>query len=392
MKFWIAAGCSFLLSACTLVSHPDKQKDGKTQWQINTIKADQMLSGNALSVFGDRSLALVGGGDEADFVLKRDPVGVIEWYRLADRSASNLYTSHYSRSGALIVAGDYPNLQTGVQQAYAIALNTNGKVRWQRQFDSRDDMAVLAIDETNDGGLVFAGQLYPAASRDRFNAPADSFVLKTTSEGKVEWLRTLRLPQSDQAEDVLALSDGRILALINHRDDNEQSLGVHLVQLGADGRPLYNERLLAEGFVDAAAMKLAPDGRSIWIAGVQVSNQGETSRHQMAALEVNLDAEVQRHFIDQTSEDAVSRDIAILADGSIAVVGRDQPKNTLEDLNVLYVHFDADGSVLERADFGGSGIDSGDAIQVLRDGTTLILATFNIAEEAQLTLISRAGS
>ncbi len=391
MRPLIIAGCCLALSACALVTHPDSKKDNNGQWKITSIEGEQVLRGNALSVFGDRSLAMIGQGSEASFILKRDPIGQIEWYKEANTALSNLYAGHYSKAGTLIVAGDYPS-DTGVQQAYAMSLNAAGGIHWESQFQSVDDMAILAIDETSDEDLILAGVLYPEGSSDEFDAMADSFVLKASAEGNIIWQRPISLPQDDQVDDVLVLPNGRILALINHRDENEASLGVRLVQLSADGDIVYNERLLAPGFSDAAAMTLSPDGQSIWIVGSYASTADERSHHQMALLQVSAEAEVMQHFIDRASIDAAPGDIATLADGSIVVVGTGQPKNTLGDLNVLYVRFNAAGETIERADFGNGGIDFADAIQVLNDGTVHILATFNATEEPQLTLISRVGS
>ena len=391
MKLWMMTACCLCLSGCALVTEQAAQKSYSGKWQEIRIDGEQVLRGAALSVLGDRSLAMIGQGSEASFILKRDPVGTIQWYKQADTPLSNLYASHYSRAGALIAAGDYPSVDSGVQQAYALSLSPNGNIHWQSQFHSTDDMAILAIDETPDGDLLFAGALYPAASNAEFDAMADSFILKANAEGRVVWQRPIHLLEDDQAEDILVLPDGRILALINNRDQNEASLGVHLVLLDSAGEVLHNRRLPAEGFANAAAMALSIDGQSIWIVGTRASSVSEQGQDHIALLKVNSEAEVQEYFIDHDSVDAAPGGIAVLADGSVLVAGTGQPENTLGDLNVLYLRFAPDGTVIERADFGGSGIDFAEAIQVLNDGSIQILATYNALEEPELRLISRSG-
>ena len=392
MKPLIIAGCCLALSGCALVEDPSRQKVPQGQWKVASIADDQASRGNSLSIFGDRSLAVIGQGSENSFVLKRNPVGVVEWHKKADRPQNNFYASHYTTAGALIVAGDYPSMENDAQQAYAMSLNAAGEVNWQSQFYSADDMAVLAIDETPDGDLILAGVLNPVDSSDEFDAMADSFALRVSPEGDILWQRSIRLAQDDQIEDVLVLPEGDILALINHRDENEQSLGVHLVQLDVHGNVNYDERLLATGFSDAAAMALSPDKQSVWIVGSYADKKGQRNQHQMALLQVSPEAEVQKYFVDRGSLDAAPSDIAVLADGSIAVVGTGQQENTLEDLNVLYIHFDAAGEVIERKVFGDGGVNFADAIQVLNDGTVQVLATFNATEEPEITLISRSGA
>ncbi len=89
----------------------------------------------------------------------------------------------------------------GVNDAWIIKMDPNGNILWSKNFGGTSSEGAEAITETNDGGLFIAGYSYnyPIVN---FQS-AEYFVIKTDSDGNLEWENTYGGDDADFATAVL---------------------------------------------------------------------------------------------------------------------------------------------------------------------------------------------
>jgi hypothetical protein len=85
-------------------------------------------------------------------------------------------------------------------------IDANGFVQWTQRYSGgqRGDAEAASVIQTSDGGYALAGKISDSVR----SYQADAWLVKTNSEGKIEWNHTYAGPGVDFAGDIIQTSDG----------------------------------------------------------------------------------------------------------------------------------------------------------------------------------------
>ena len=186
---------------------------------IQTSDGGYLLTGNSRSgIGGDKTDSSYGDWDY--WVVKLDPGGTIEWqstlggslgdipYAILETSDGGYAVGGFSKSG---ISGTKTDSSRGGNDYWILKLDNMGSVVWQKTYGGDDEDALIAMQQTDDGGYIVGGYSLSGLSGDKTDTSfgeSDIWILKLDSIGIIEWQRTLGGNDDDQIWTIELASDG----------------------------------------------------------------------------------------------------------------------------------------------------------------------------------------
>ncbi len=147
---------------------------------------------------------------------------------------------------------------------WAIKLNGDGNVIWNRTFGQTVSWAGRSITLTSDSGYMIAGYAYQPAS-DNY----DFLVLKLDADGNLLWNQTYGGSESDKAYSIAETADGFTVA----GDTRSQGSGdsdAWIIKISPDGAKLWERTVGGSNFDSPTYMVALQDGSYV-VAGTTFS-------------------------------------------------------------------------------------------------------------------------
>jgi len=127
-----------------------------------------------------------------------------QWARTYGGGGSDYAQSIQQTSdGGYIVAGSTESFGAGGFDIWVLKLSSTGTIDWQKTYGGSRNDYVLSIQQTNDGGYIVVG--YTSS----FGAGIeDSWILKLSSTGTIDWQRSYGENKYDRAYVIQQTNDG----------------------------------------------------------------------------------------------------------------------------------------------------------------------------------------
>lgn len=149
-----------------------------------------------------RSYGMMSGRNA--WLVKADPAGNEEWNNAyGGNDDEEAYAVQQTADGGYIFAGYTKSLGLGANDVLLIKTDSAGNSQWIRTFGGAQDDEGYGLQQTTDGGYIIAGVTSSSGAGSR-----DVWLIKTDSAGSEEWNRTLGGFGSDGAWSVQQTSDG----------------------------------------------------------------------------------------------------------------------------------------------------------------------------------------
>ncbi|MCL2011067.1 MAG: hypothetical protein FWG71_11075 [Synergistaceae bacterium] len=186
--------------------------DGASSVQ-QTSDGGFIVAGATYSNDGDVS----GNNGNLDaWVVKLDSTGGIEWQRcIGGYKEDHAYYVQQTSDDGYIVAGFTESNDGDVSgnnggwDAWVVKLDSAGGIEWQRCIGGSEEDHAYYVQQTGDGGYIFAGS---TRSNDGDvsgnNGSRDAWVVKLGSAGEIEWQKCIGGSQWDEAFSIRQTSDG----------------------------------------------------------------------------------------------------------------------------------------------------------------------------------------
>ena len=194
----------FILSDFTIAQPPD------TLWtktfggsNIDIGHSVQQTSDGGFIITGyTRSYGATSGRNV--WLIKTDSFGSEQWNNTFggnddDEGQSVKQTS----DGGYIIAGHTKSFGAGLNDVYLIKTDSLGNQLWTRTFGGSNDDEGYSVLQTADNGYLVAGATSSSGAGGR-----DVILVKTDSDGNLDWQKTLGGLSSDGAWDINYASDG----------------------------------------------------------------------------------------------------------------------------------------------------------------------------------------
>ena len=252
-------------------------------------------------------------------IWKVDQNGETEFCKIYDDPEMGYHLCIQETSdGGFIVSGEI-DLNDSFNDWDVLLMKTDstGEVEWQKIFRYGEfgDNA-YAVRQTPDGGYILSGRKGNSATE------ADFLVIKTDSEGNIEWNKTYggdKWEQS-QSKDILFTGDGGYIFLAATKSFGAGKLDLWLMKTDSNGNMLWNKTFGGVNNDFSGGIDFTDDG-GIIIAGTLSANSNSPPRGEGLVIKTDANGitEWQTEFGDE-SEDQL-QDVCSTSDGGYIFAG-----------------------------------------------------------------------
>ncbi|MBN1231874.1 MAG: T9SS type A sorting domain-containing protein [Candidatus Coatesbacteria bacterium] len=170
-----------------------RTNDEYGRWAIQTDEGGFIIAGSTNSY---------GNGKHDCLLIKTDENGNIQWENVYGGFEHDVAISIHSLSDGYIICGEASNLGAGEGEMYLFKINKQGTLIFEKVFGGNSvDWGREAI-QTNDGGFIACGATYSYGSGNQ-----DMFIVKTDSNGNLQWQSVAGGENDDVAYSVIQTED-----------------------------------------------------------------------------------------------------------------------------------------------------------------------------------------
>lgn len=152
------------------------------------------------------------GKDGDAWLIKTDAKGNKQWSKTYGGKDSDWIVSvKKTYDDGYILAGTTESFGAGKHDAWLIKTDANGNKQWERTFGGDEDDMISSFQKTSDGGFILTGDTVSyGGSYDRYNDCylPNVWLIKTDSNGNLQWNRTFGGYGADGGRSVQQTSDG----------------------------------------------------------------------------------------------------------------------------------------------------------------------------------------
>ena len=296
-------------------------------------------------ISGDKTEPSRGSGDW--WVVKLNLNGSIAWDKTIGTDQTDyLNAMEVLSDGSIIlggttrggISGDKTRPSRGGSDFWVVKLNSNGSIAWDKTIGTDEEDGLEAMKVLSDGSIILGGYSKGGISGEKTEVSRgeyDSWVVKLNPNGSIAWDKTIGSAGDDYLSALEVLSDGSIL------------LDTHSTYLGISG-----DKKEARGYLDYWVVKLNPNGSIAW-----------------------------NKIIGSADNDFITK-MKVLTDGSILLIGGsnggisgDKTESSRGESDFWVVKLNPNGSIAWDKTIGSAGYDYLIAVEVLTDGSIIMVGT-----------------
>ncbi|MFX1253158.1 MAG: hypothetical protein ACFFCZ_16240 [Promethearchaeota archaeon] len=316
----------------------------------------------------DGGYALAGwtgsyGAGYSDFwLVKTDSNGRMQWNRTyggaEDDSAQALIQT---TDGGYALAGETYSYGAGYSDFWLVKTDSNGRMQWNRTYGGEDYDFASDLIQTADGGYALAGlTIYDVGQ-------ADFWLVKTDSHGIMQWNRTYGREEFNAASALIQTADGGY-ALAGETTSNGTMPNSWLVKTDNNGRMQWNRTYGGEKRDAASALIQTPDG-GYTLAGETYSYGAGSSDFWL--VKTDSDGITQWIRTYGGAEDDSAQALIQTTDGGYALAGTTESYGAGSD-DCWLVKTDNNGRMQWNQTYGGEDYDSAYALIQTPDGNYVL--------------------
>lgn len=287
--------------------------------------------------------------------------------------------------------GDLASNRGGVSDVWVTKLNASGAISWQKTFGGSLADLGYYIEQTIDTGYILIGSTQSSDGDVTFNhmdttnhIDYDAWVVKLTDSGKISWQVSYGGTQYESGVMIhQTLDTGYIfLAEATSSDgDVKQNHGggdIWVVKINQKGFITWQQVYGGSGSDIGYAIRETKDSGYI-VGGLTYSNNGDITNYygngDEWVLKLTPKGKIQWQQTFGTNKLDYASDIIQTADSGYLSIGstslKDPANSAHDSTDMLVIKMDTAGAITWQKRFGGTGMDNGNSVTQIADGTYL---------------------
>jgi len=406
--------CSYAQSTTIQWQHMyGGENDDNNNYSIHTKDGGFLMAGNTSSKTGN-----VTGfyGNTDIWVVKTDSIGNIMWERCYggwadDYIVGNDAVKETNDSGYIIAGGtnsdngDLSLCPTGhiCGSIWVIKINRLGDIQWQKRYGGSHIDDAHSIQQTFDGGYVFAGFTTSndgdvsgihGSSSSGYYQP-DMWVVKLDDTGSIQWQKCLGGSSNEVANSIMQTTDSGFIVgghcmssdgdVAGHHADSIPNWDNWVVKLNSIGNIEWQRCIGGSSDEDISNIKQTRDGGYIYTAYIGASTDGDykyfTRANDLYIFKLDRTGNIRWSKNYGGSKGDFAFEITELNNAYIAVGGSYSNDGDVKGhygdtstQDVWIVKIDTVGNLLWNKSVGGSGRDIGKSVYYVSDSNFVVNA------------------
>lgn len=366
---------------------------------IQTSDGGYVISGFSGGINGDKSEAPIGFGNDF-WVVKLSRAGDIIWENTIGGSSSDLYYANVvqTQDGGYLIGGQSNSDKSGDKSEnnrgdfdfWIVKLSSEGEVLWDRTYGGDREENLRQMVQTTDGGFLLCGVSESGVSGDKTETRIGDnsiWLVKTDSEGVMEWDKTIGGNASDFANVMIKTNDDAILigassSSISGHDKSENSKGSYdywIIKLDFSGNILWDRTYGATSLEGLAAIAQTSDGGYVLGGHSNSDSSGDKSSNRIGGydlwiVKVSSNGTLEWEKTIGGTSDEYLKALDTTGDGHIIIgatsppiAPSDEPGDSITN-DFWVIRMNLSGEVVIQDTFGGNFIDTMTSLRTTTDG------------------------
>ncbi len=334
--------------------------NGNLDWsQVYTVSEDNYAASVIQTSDGGYALAGYSWGDEdvEMLLIKTLANGDVQWSQTYNNGDYSMGRSLVETStGGYIIVG-YSEFSSGQYTSiFLVGALGNGDVDWSRTIGGPNDDYAYSMTATSDGGYIIAG-----ITDTTLTGYSDIYLIKTYSDGQVEWSQTYNIGNYDNSRSVIQTADGGY-AIAGYADDN-----MLLIKTYQNGTlQWYKSYDMAADNSDYAYSIVQTNDGGYALGGYTSSSSGDSTN--LCIVKTYPDGILQwNQTYSGTNTTDYGYSLISTSDGGFALAGRSYSEST-DSYDAYLVKTYANGTLQWSQTYNGTYDDSAYSVIQTSDG------------------------
>ncbi len=273
--------------------------------------------------------------------------------------------------GGSMIVGRTLSFGQGYDDTWALKLENNGEVIWQKTYGGNWADYTLSIHrETSDGGYIMVGYTSSYGA-----GLADVWVIKIDSDGNIIWQKTYGGSETDWVASIIQTADGGYIMAGHtgpyippgYTEPPDGDFDVWVVKIDSSGNIIWQKTYGGEGSDEAWSIQQTPDNKFI-VAG-RTNSFGVSYDFWVFKLDENGEIIWQKTYGGNSNE--FGHCIQKTLDNGYIMVGYTSSFGA-GSADVWILKLNETGDVIWQKTYGGNGWDEGNFIQQTPDGKYIV--------------------
>lgn len=236
--------------------------DGNLQWtktfggigDDNGNSVQQTIDGGFIISATTNSF---GAGVRDFYLVKTDSDGTMQWTKTFGSTNNDFVGSlQQSNDGGYIISGYSSSFGAGNYDIYLVKTDSNGSLQWAKTFGGTNDDQGYSIKQSYDGGFIVIGKTNSFGT-----GGYDIYLLKTTSNGSLQWEKTFGGIGFDVGYSIQQVGDSGFVMAGYTGSFGAGAYDVYLVKISSDGNLQWSKTFGgANGEQGASVLQSADKG------------------------------------------------------------------------------------------------------------------------------------
>ena len=319
---------------------------GGTRFDVGLSAKPTLDGGYIIGGVRDASGWDVGGDG---WLIKTDSKGNEEWNKTYGGSGTDKCgLMSLTSDGGYILTGGTTSFGAGNMDVWLIKTNSFGNEIWNKSFGGADDDQGVSVQQTSDGGYIISGLTRSYGAGD-----ADGWLIKTDSNGNKQWSKIFGdsiggeyLVSVQQTTDGGYIATGR-----NYLDNGWSASDTLVIKTDSNGNVQWEKRFGGPYLDTCLWIQQTRDGGYILTGQSQIYSSDEEEDLSLIKIDSNGNEEWSKYYGERDSFDS-GTSVEQTIDGGFIATG-------LISNDAVLIKTDSNGNTEWSVTFGGSEVDEG---------------------------------
>ena len=314
--------------------------------------------------------SLLGDDYSNVLMLKVDHTGEQVWRKDYTYSSNDrVNTVIELEDGSLVMAGFSTSNTNSSKDLLIMRTDSEGNIEWQSLYgDTRDEIA-NSISSASDGGFIIAGEI-----TNENTGNSSCYLLKVNNNGEFEWDRSFGGSLNDQGFFLISANDGGFVITGVTRSQNDSSGDLWLIKVNNTGEILWEKTFGGENFESGRSLQQTSDEGYIIVGQTESFGNGNNDAYLLKTDSQGNEIWSRTYGGSGTDQ---GRYVVETLDQGYIISGYTDSYGSMGGFNFWLIKTDSNGDLEWQEYYGGSGDDRAFCGMQASDGGYAIVGQSN---------------